>query len=128
MGSRFIRKPRAVFGAVAVQIVDQTGRTTISVEHIGSANTDTELALLLRSAEQHLHPGQQTFDSAIWNENPRLWSKSLIEPSPSNCPTCSLTVEDPELAPQAARKPLRPQPRNYGKSSLQPMLDLGSKF
>ncbi|HJX76765.1 hypothetical protein [Glutamicibacter sp.] len=42
--------------------MDQTGRTTPSVEHIGSANTDAELALLLRSAEQRLRPGQQTFD------------------------------------------------------------------
>ncbi|MGP5721278.1 IS1634 family transposase [Glutamicibacter arilaitensis] len=62
MGSRFIRKVRTASGAVAVQIVNQTGRTTTSVEHIGSANTDAELALLLRSAEQRLHPGQQTFD------------------------------------------------------------------
>ncbi|MGP9490700.1 IS1634 family transposase, partial [Glutamicibacter sp. AOP5-A2-7] len=59
MGSRFIRKVRTASGAVAVQIVDQAGRTTTSVEHIGSANTDAELALLLRSAEQRLHPGQQ---------------------------------------------------------------------
>ncbi|PRA06991.1 hypothetical protein CQ019_06540, partial [Arthrobacter sp. MYb229] len=44
MGSRFIRKVRTASGAVAVQIVDQTGRTTTSVEHIGSANTDAELA------------------------------------------------------------------------------------
>jgi hypothetical protein len=70
MGSRFIRKVRTASGAVAVQIVDQTGRTTTSVEHIGSANTDAELALLLRSAEQRLHPRQQAFDFGDVEQEP----------------------------------------------------------
>ncbi|MGP5342256.1 hypothetical protein ACTXML_16745 [Glutamicibacter arilaitensis] len=70
MGSRFIRKVRTASGAVAVQIVDQTGRTTTFVEHVGSANTDVELALLLRSAEQRLHPGQQTFDFGDVEQEP----------------------------------------------------------
>ncbi|MGP9818322.1 IS1634 family transposase, partial [Glutamicibacter sp. 363] len=75
MGSRFIRKVRTAFRAVAAQIVDQTGRTAISVEHIGSTNTDTERALLLRSAEQHLHPRQQDFDFGDVEERPA----SLVE-------------------------------------------------
>ncbi|HCM94892.1 MAG TPA: IS1634 family transposase [Glutamicibacter sp.] len=40
------------------------------MEHIGSANTDAELALLLRSAEQRLHPGQQAFDFGDVEQEP----------------------------------------------------------
>ena len=85
MGSRFIRKVRTASGAVAVQIVDQTGRTTTSVEHIGSANTDAELALLLRSAEQRLHPGQQAFDFGDVEQEPATldevadWTKKALK-------------------------------------------------
>ncbi|WP_404290826.1 hypothetical protein [Glutamicibacter arilaitensis] len=50
--------------------MDLTGRTTTSVEHIGSANTDAELALLLRSAEQRLHPGQNSFEFGVVEQEP----------------------------------------------------------
>lgn len=86
MGSRFIRKVRTASGAVAVQVVDQIGRTTTSVEHIGSANTDAELALLLRSAEQRLHPGQQAFDLGEMEQEPASlgevadWTKNAALP------------------------------------------------
>ena len=62
MVSRFVRKVRTASGAVAVQIVNQNGRTTSSIEHIGSAHNDAELGLLLETAQRQLHPGQQAFD------------------------------------------------------------------
>jgi len=51
MGSRFIRKVRTASGAIAVQIVEKNGRTVIGIEHLGSANTDEDLAVLLASAK-----------------------------------------------------------------------------
>lgn len=75
MGSRFIRKVRTASGAVAVQIMDQAGHTTTSVEHFGSANSDAELALLPRTAEQRLHPGQLSFDLGDVEQEPA----SLVE-------------------------------------------------
>ncbi|WP_404290802.1 hypothetical protein [Glutamicibacter arilaitensis] len=60
-----------------MQVEDQTGRTATSVEHIGSANTDAELTLLLRSAKQRLHPGQQAFDFGDLEQEPHPWSESL---------------------------------------------------
>ena len=62
MTMRFIRKVRTKSGAVAVQIVNRTGRVVTGIEHIGSAHTDAELGILLVKAEAQLHPGQQTFD------------------------------------------------------------------
>lgn len=57
MGSRFIRKVRTASGAIAVQIVEKNGRTVIGIEHLGSANTDEDLAVLLASAKERLLPG-----------------------------------------------------------------------
>ncbi len=62
MAMRFIRKVRTASGAVAVQIVNRTGRTVTGIEHIGSAHTDAELGVLLAKAERELRPGQQAFD------------------------------------------------------------------
>lgn len=49
-------------GATAVQIVHKRGRRVLNLEHIGSAHTDDELALLLQIAEERLHAGQLTLD------------------------------------------------------------------
>ena len=58
MVSRFVRKVRTSSGAVAVQIVTRRGRQVEQVEHLGSAHTDAELALLLSAARERLSPGQ----------------------------------------------------------------------
>jgi len=60
--SRFVRKVRTSSGAVAVQIVTRRGRQTEQVEHLGSAHTDAELALLLSAARERLSPGQDALD------------------------------------------------------------------
>ena len=60
--SRFVRKVRTSSGAVAVQIVTRRGRQTERVEHLGSAHTDSELALLLSAARARLSPGQDALD------------------------------------------------------------------
>ena len=58
MASRYVRKVRTASGAVAVQVVSKTGGSVVGVEHVGSAHTDAELALLLRAARERLLPGQ----------------------------------------------------------------------
>jgi hypothetical protein len=60
--SRFVRKVRTASGAVAVQVVTSRGRRVERVEHLGSAHTDTELALLLAAARERLWPGQDALD------------------------------------------------------------------
>ncbi|WP_242448528.1 IS1634 family transposase [Cellulomonas sp. WB94] len=62
MVSRFVRKVRTASGAVAVQIVTRRGRQVEQVEHVGSAHSDAELALLLAVARERLSPGQDALD------------------------------------------------------------------
>ena len=63
--SRFVRKVRTSSGAVAVQIVTRRGRQIERVEHLGSARTDAELALLLSAARERLSPGQDALDLGV---------------------------------------------------------------
>ena len=60
--SRFVRKVRTASGAVAVQVVTRRGRQVERVEHVGSAHSDAELALLLAAAHDRLSPGQDVLD------------------------------------------------------------------
>jgi hypothetical protein len=60
--SRFVRKVRTASGAVAVQVVTRRSRQVEQVEHVGSAHTDAELALLLAAARERLSPGQDVLD------------------------------------------------------------------
>lgn len=62
MVSRFVRKVRTASGAVAVQVVTRRGRQVERIEHVGSAHSDDELALLLASARERLTPGQGALD------------------------------------------------------------------
>jgi hypothetical protein len=60
--SGFVRKVRTASGAVAVQVVTRRGRQAGRIEHVGSAHTDAELALLLAAARERLSPGQDVLD------------------------------------------------------------------
>src|SRR5262249_4547233 len=51
-----------VVGGGRGQIVTRRGRQTEQVEHLGSAHTDAELALLLSAARERLSPGQGALD------------------------------------------------------------------
>ncbi|PCC29264.1 hypothetical protein CQ019_03905 [Arthrobacter sp. MYb229] len=68
MESRFIRKVRTASGVVAVQTVVKNGRTMTGVEHLGSANTDQDLAALLATAKDRLLPGPDTLDFSVEQE------------------------------------------------------------
>ena len=58
----FVRRVKTASGATAVQIVHKRGRRVLSIEHIGSAHTDDELAVLLQVAEERRHAGQLALD------------------------------------------------------------------
>lgn len=62
MVSRFVREVRTASGAVAVQIVTRQARRVTDVDHVGSAHTDAELALLVQTAKVRLHPEQTALD------------------------------------------------------------------
>jgi hypothetical protein len=62
VASRYVRKVRTASGAVAVQVVTKAHGELTDVQHIGSAHTDAELALLLHTARELLHPGQGELD------------------------------------------------------------------
>jgi hypothetical protein len=62
VASRFVRKVRTASGAVAVQIVSRQGGKVVDIDHVGSAHTDGDLALLLATAQARLFPGQDALD------------------------------------------------------------------
>jgi Transposase DDE domain len=60
--SRFVRRVRTASGAVAVQVVTKRGRQVLGIEHVGSAHSDEDLALLIADANARLTPGQDALD------------------------------------------------------------------
>lgn len=88
MASRFVRKVRTASGAVAVQVVTKVGAEIVQMEHVGSAHTDADLALLLRAAAERLRPGQGELDlgllpeAAVRTEDIADWTR----PAPSELP------------------------------------------
>lgn len=95
-----MRKVRTASGAVAVQIVTCRGRQVEQVEHLGSARTDADLALLLAAARERLRPGQDALDlGEVATSTPRLddvadWTRqrdghgeqTVLEPEPAKRP------------------------------------------
>ncbi|TCM33226.1 transposase [Kribbella sp. VKM Ac-2568] len=64
-----------------MQIVSKVRGVVVEVEHIGSAHTDVELALLLTAARERLHPGQGELDlgplpeAAVSTEDVADWTR-----------------------------------------------------
>jgi hypothetical protein len=100
--SRFVRRVRTASGAVAVQIVTRRGRTVEQVEHLGSARTDGELALLLSAARSRLSPGQDALDlGELPAVAPRL--DEVADWTSKGCSSGGQTALDDELAPVPRR-------------------------
>ena len=57
-----MRKVRTASGAVAVQVVTKEGRAVVDVDHVGSAHSNADLALLMQAAHERLSPGQDALD------------------------------------------------------------------
>lgn len=58
----FVRRVRTGSGAIAVQIAEREGGRDRVIEHLGSAHTDGELAVLMQVARERIHPGQDELD------------------------------------------------------------------
>ena len=58
----YIRKVKTASGATAVQIVEKRHGVRRIVAHVGSAHDDAELAVLMASARDRFHAGQQVLD------------------------------------------------------------------
>ena len=58
----FVRKVKTASGATAVQIAERVAGRDRVLEHLGSAHTDADLAALLETARDRLHPGQAELD------------------------------------------------------------------
>lgn len=73
----FVRKVKTASGATAVQIVEKRNGRRRIVEHIGSAHTEAELAVLVSVAQQRLHAPQ---DALV--ELPRSSAEPGATPGP----------------------------------------------
>ena len=73
-----MRKGRTASGAVAVQVVTKAHGEIVELEHVGSAHTDADLALLLRAARERLHRGQGELDFGPLQE-PRVKTDDVAD-------------------------------------------------
>ena len=67
----FLRKVRTASGATAVQIAERVGGRDKVIEHLGSAHTDAELAVLLETGRRKMHEGQGELDLVVGERDPR---------------------------------------------------------
>jgi hypothetical protein len=58
----FVRKSPGRAGSTKVQIAERRAGRDVVVEHVGTARTDAELAVLMAQARRHLHEGQEVLD------------------------------------------------------------------
>lgn len=58
-----MRRVRTASGAVAVQVVVEDHGEVVEVEHVGSAHTDADLALLLAAAQDGRSPARRLWTS-----------------------------------------------------------------
>ena len=58
----FVRRSPGRSGSTKVQIAERRDGRDVVVEHVGTARTEAELAVLMAKARQRLHEGQETLD------------------------------------------------------------------
>jgi hypothetical protein len=88
-----VRRVRTASGAVAVQVVVKDHGEVVDVEHVGSAHTDADLALLLAAAQERLAPGQEALDLGELTVEPARvsdtadWARPPAGSAPDTAPT-----------------------------------------
>ena len=78
------RTVRTASGARAVQIAHSSRKGARSIEHVGSAHDDAELAMLKEVARQRLNAGQLSFDLPGLNSKNNAGS-APHEPAGAGC-------------------------------------------
>jgi len=96
---------RTASGAVAVQVLFKDRGEVVEVEHVGSAHTDAELALLLVAARELLAPGQQALDLGELAAEPACLGDTADWTRPET---------DLDVAPAASAAPGRPRSDRAG--------------
>jgi hypothetical protein len=61
----FVRKSAGRSGATKVQIAERRGGRNHIVDHVGTARSEAELAVLMAEARRRLRPGQQSLDLQV---------------------------------------------------------------
>ncbi|MDP3951334.1 IS1634 family transposase [Microbacterium sp.] len=61
----FVRRSPGRPGSTKVQIAERRGGRDVVVEHVGTARSDAELAVLMAAARQRLHEGQEAPDLEV---------------------------------------------------------------
>lgn len=61
----FIRKSAGRSGATKVQIAERRGGRNHILEHVGTARSEAELAVLMAEAQRRLRPGQESLDLEV---------------------------------------------------------------
>ncbi len=61
----FVRRSPGRSGSTKVQIAERRDGRDVVVEHVGTARTDAELAVLMAQARRRLHEGQEALDLEI---------------------------------------------------------------
>jgi hypothetical protein len=74
----YVRKVKTASGATAVQIVEKRHGVRRIVAHVGSAHDDAELAVLMASARDRIHAGQQAFDLATEGDSAGLAADGAV--------------------------------------------------
>lgn len=74
----FVRKVRTASGAIAVQIVQKQRGVRTIVEHVGSAHTDEDLALLVEVARTKIQAGQLAFDLDALTDAPVTSAPTVV--------------------------------------------------
>ena len=58
----FVRKSPGRTGSTKVQIAERRAGRDVVLEHVGTARSEGELAVLMAEARRRLRPGQEAFD------------------------------------------------------------------
>lgn len=98
-----MRRVRTASGAVAVQLVVKDRGEVVEVEHVGSAHSDAELALLLAAARERLEPDQQALDLGELSVEPARLDDTADWTRPAPGPDLDLPATDPPAPPGRPR-------------------------
>ncbi|MEO3939251.1 hypothetical protein V3N99_21255 [Dermatophilaceae bacterium Soc4.6] len=66
----FVKKVPGRSGSTKVQVAERRAGRHVALEHVGTARSDAELAVLMAEARRRLRPGQDALDLAL-PERPR---------------------------------------------------------
>jgi hypothetical protein len=66
----FVRRVPGRSGATKVQLAVRRAGRDVVVDHVGTARSDAELAVLMAEARQRLRPGQQSLDLGLAGTTP----------------------------------------------------------